>query len=500
MLRWYQEKGINELRAAYAAGAKAPLYVLPTGGGKTFVFCHIAKSLTKRGRKACILVHRQELLLQSSRSLRKMHVDHDLIAPGFRERGAMIATASVQTLVRRIKKQPYDFFLIIIDEAHHAVAGTWKKIIEGLPNAMLLGVTATPCRTDGKGLGKDSGGVFDAIVIGPSIRELIEDGFLVRPVTYAPPTSIDLTGVKKRKDGDFNPKQLAGAIDKPKITGDAVAHYARLCPFKPAIVFCASVEHAEHVAREFQDAGFIASSIDGSMGDAQRRSLIAGLGNGKIHVLCSCDLISEGTDIPAVYAAIMLRPTHSESLYIQQGGRALRPVYAEGFDLETREGRLAAIAASEKPFALHLDHVGNCLRHGMLDDDREWSLDGLTKKKRGKNEAVTSLRQCSNCYAFVEPSPVCPRCGHVHQVKSRELEQVAGELKQLTKEELEQIRAQKKRQQGRAQTVTELLQLAIDRQYKNPTWWVKNIMQTRGNRVDISEISREFEQLKRSAA
>ncbi len=498
MLRPYQQKAVDALRAEYAQGAKAPLFVLPTGGGKTYVFCHIADKIVSAGKRAVILVHRQELLMQASRSLRAMGVPHGLIAPGFRDNREPIMVASVQTLRQRMKKSTpeqiavaFNFDLVIIDEAHHAVAGTWKYIIDHLPgNAAILGsthvdvsdprnvrhlhrilgVTATPCRSDGKGLGTAAGGVFDAMVQGPTIRALIAMGFLVQPVVYAPPSQVDLTGVRttRGKTQDYNQRDLAGAVDKPRITGSAVAHYARLCPGKPAIVFCASVEHAQHVAAEFRAAGFRFYAIDGAMADGERRGLIAGLGNGDVDGLCSCDIISEGTDIPVVEAAILLRPTQSEGLYLQQVGRALRP-------------------APGKQRALILDHVGNCLVHGLPDDDRDWSLDGAAKKKRGaKDQALPSLWRCKAfaCFAMNNAAATtCQHCGAAREVAARTIEQVDGELKPLTAEEIEAIRRKRKAEQGKAQSLEDLIELGKQRNYKNPIFWARKVLQARGVRA-----------------
>lgn len=485
-LRPYQITLEEALRQSFIDSKRAPMAVLPTGGGKTVVFTSIAKKLAAKGNHACILVHRQELLMQSSRALRDMGVEHGLIAPGWQYRGELLAVASVQTLASRLKKMTPEqiahllpFKLLIIDECHHAVAGQWAKIIAAFPNARLLGVTATPSRADGKGLGTHCGGPFDHMVKGPSIQWLIDEGFLTKPVTYAPPTKIDLKDVHMR-GGDYNAKELSEAVDKPRITGDAVAHYARLCPFQPAIVFCASVEHAEHVAAEFRAAGFKSQCLDGSMSDSARRAGIQGLADGSIHVLTSCDIISEGTDIPVVAAAILLRPTQSEGLYLQQVGRALRPVYAEGFDLSTSEGRLAAIAAGPKPRALLLDHVGNCLIHGLAQDDREWTLDGRQKGSRKKSESAVSLKQCPSCYAFHEPAPKCPQCGHVHEVAGREVEQVAGELKALSEEEIEALQARRKSERiqslRRIHTIEDAFRHGVEQKYSNPPFWAKHYM------------------------
>lgn len=447
-LRPYQEAGVEALRAAYRAGRRALLYQISVGGGKTFIFCFIALNAARRGKRVCILVHRQELLLQSSRSLERLGVEHGIISPGHSQTNDLVQVASVQTLVRRIEKARTQqersrltgFDLLVIDECHHSIAGSWKKVLGAMAQAKILGVTATPERMDGKGLGA----VFDEMVQGPPIRELIDEGFLVPSVVYAPPVVADLKGVRL-SGGDYQAGDLAVAMDKPTITGDAVAHYRRICPGVPAIAFCANIAHAEHVAAQFAATGIRAASIDGTMPDGQRKNLIQALGDGLIQVLTSCDIISEGTDIPIVGAAILLRPTKSLGLCIQQIGRALRPVYAPGFDLETHEGRLAAIRAGGKQHAIILDHVGNVLRHGMPDEEREWSLDtGLVKRKAARDEDEPTVRQCPSCYAAHRPASCCPVCGHIYEAKTREIDFAAGELKQVDAEAMAKRRAAKR--------------------------------------------------------
>jgi DNA repair protein RadD len=451
-LRPYQADAVAQLRAAYSSGKRAPLFVLPTGGGKTFVFSFVANNATARGKRVCILVHRQELLLQASRSLTAIGVKHGLIAPGHVQNQEAVQVASVQTLGRRIARQRFNFDLVIIDEAHHAVAGTWKRLIEAMPAARILGVTATPVRSDGKGLSD----VFDHLVFGPSVESLIDMGFLVRPVVYAPPTALDMSGVRVR-GGDFDQRDVADRMDKPTITGDAVKHYTRLCPGKPAIAFCASVAHAQHVAEQFKASGYSARSVDGTMLDSERRQAIADLGNGRLQVLTSCDIVSEGTDVPVVEAAILLRPTQSTGLYLQQVGRALRP-------------------APGKDRAIILDHVGNCLRHGLPDDHREWSLDGAPRSARSKSddEPDVTVKQCEKCFAVFKPSLVCPQCGHVHAAKAREIRETEGELQEV---DPALLRAQQKREVGQARTLEALIEVAKRRGYK--IGWAHQIWRAR---------------------
>ena len=445
-LRPYQQSGVNALRAAFADCARAPLYVLSTGAGKTVIFCYIAHHAAAIGTRVIIGVHRRELLRQTSDALAGMEVAHGLIAPGDLPTADLIQVASVQTLVRRQNIQAPD--LIIYDEGHHATAGTWEKITDRYLKARTLGVTATPCRMDGKGLGH----VYDRLIEGPTMRELIEGGYLVEPEVWAPAT-VDLSGVRTRM-GDFKRDELNKAMDKRQITGNAVEHYARHCDRKPAICFCVSVAHAEHVAAEFRACGYNAASVDGKMDKATRDDLIASLGDGRLHVLCSCDLISEGLDIPVVEAAILLRPTKSLGLYMQQVGRCLRP-------------------APGKKRAIILDHVDNTARHGFPQQRRLWSLDkGVVKEE----EDGRDLRVCHECHLVHEWAEVCPNCGFVYPLPEPvdvTPEHVAGELQKLDPEEFERLSYE-------ADSLKDMHKLAKEKGYK-PGWaWGEHHRRRRG--------------------
>lgn len=477
-LRPYQTKAVDDLRRSYGAGKKAPLLVLPTGGGKTFCFTYLADKAAQKGNRAIVLVHRQELLMQTSRSLDVLGVGHGLISPQFRENPTVpVQVASVQTLRGRIKRSHYRPDLIIIDEAHHATAGSWRAILDAFPGAKVLGVTATPIRADGTGLDE----VFDDIVLGPSMAELIADGYLVEPEIIGSPVEPDLKGVRKSK-GDYNQKELAERTNKPAIVGSAVDHYRKFCRGLPAIVFCVSVEHAETVAADFRSAGFRFKRLDGTMPDAERKQAIDDLANGRLDGLTSCDIISEGTDIPVVGAAIQLRATDSLALNLQQLGRALRPIYAPGYDLSTREGRLAAIAASIKPKAIILDQVGNWRRHGFPQDDREWTLEGMDKKRRGSSEDDgPAVKQCEKCFAVFRPAPCCPKCGHIPAIKERKVEVVEGELVKITPEMKAAAALERKKEISGARTREQLLEVARRRGY-NPLW-VDRIINSRGGRA-----------------
>jgi len=444
-LRDYQNDLIKILREAYAEGSRWPLVALATGGGKTIIFCHVAQGAVQRGNRVLILVHRVELLKQCSRALTALGVPHGLIAPGFSRSRDAVQVGSIQTVARRLAEiDPPD--LIVMDEAHHACAGSWATVRAAWPDARGLGVTATPIRLDGRGLGE----VFDRLLPGMSTAELTRRGFLSPCVVYAPPMVADLAGLRMQA-GDFARGEMGRRVDRPSITGDAMEHYARICPHVPAIAFCASVEHAEHVAAQFSAAGFTARSIDGSMEDAKRAEAIADLGAGRMDVLTSCDIVSEGTDIPIVGAAILLRPTQSLGLYMQQVGRVLRP-------------------APGKTRAVILDHVGNVMRHGLPEEEREWSLAGRPKKRKGPHddEEELKIRACPKCYAAHAPAPKCPYCGHVYEVLARVIEQVAGELAVLDQAALTAHRAARKAQAA-AKTLEELRAIERERGYR-PGW------------------------------
>lgn len=468
----YQQLCVDKIRESYKTGHRAPLLVVPTGGGKTVIFSDIARNVSERGKRANILVHRIELLEQTSKALVKSNVKHGLINPKYTPNlQAPVQVASVQTLVKRMLKFDLMPSLNIVDEAHHATAGTWKKILDQYPNALTLGVTATPIRTDGIGLGVEFGGIFDDLIIGPSVSELIERGFLVAPVVYADTTKIDLSGVKLTKKGDYNTEQLAGKVDKPHITGNAVAHYTRICPGTPAVVFCVSVAHAEHVANEFRAAGYRAFAVDGDTDPAERKRILGGLGNGTVDVVCSCDLISEGTDIPAIGCVILLRPTESLGLYLQQVGRGLRP-------------------CAGKDRAYILDHVGNVLKHGMPQEDRQWSLEGKKKSDRFTSYgAGVKVKQCPKCYACHEPAPNCPQCGHFYVVEVNELEERAGELEELTATDIAAIKIAtqkaKKKEVAQARTLEDLEMIATARGYKSG--WASHIYKSRPQPVSSDD-------------
>jgi DNA repair protein RadD len=448
-LRSYQDRAIDDLRSAYQSGANAPLLVLPTGGGKTCIIAAISANAAARGRHVLILVHRRELIHQTSSKLAWVGLEHGIIAAGISPSDHAVQIASIQTLARRLSRLDWQPTLIIIDEAHHATAGQWARILDHWPDAYRLGVTATPCRLDGCGLR----GTFDTMVLGPSVADLIFTGYLSPARIYAPPMVADLQGIRSR-GGDYANDQAAAAMDRPTVTGDAISHYQRLAAGQQAIAFCCNVAHAVSVCDAFKTAGIGAELLLGNTPD--REQVVADFAAHRIRVLVTVDVVSEGFDVPAASCAILLRPTQSLGLYLQQVGRVLRP-------------------APGKEHAVILDHVGNVNWHGFPDDPRDWSLDD--RMRRSKGTPAPSVRTCPECFAAFKPQPQCPVCGaQCVPIKSRVIRELAGELQEMKR------RTQQRQQQGQARTLKELIHLGQARGMKNPVGWAKHVYFARGQR------------------
>ena len=430
-LRSYQSDFIGGIRAAYGAGAASVLGVMPTGAGKTVCFSYMAGAAVDRGNRVGIVAHRAEILDQIGRTLRQFGVHHGYIAPGFApDPMAPVQVCSVQAMARKIERyvdRPFDF--LIVDEAHHAAAGTgWHAVINAHRSRRVLGVTATPRRLSGEPLSI----AFDRMVMGPTPRQLTELGALT-PYRLFAPFRPDMAGVSRRA-GDFVRSEVSDLMDKPTITGDAVAHYRRIAAGKRAIVFCVSVSHAEHVAAQFEAAGIHAASLDGGMSREERRSILRRFEAGDVPVLTSCDIVSEGFDVPAIEVAILLRPTDSLALYLQQVGRALRPFPGKGA-------------------AIILDHAGNSVSrmyggrgHGFPDDDRQWSLDGERGVKAGSGERSIPTVICGTCFAVFRPAPCCPECGARRDAQGREIKQVEGVLEEVDPDLVRQARREEQDQ------------------------------------------------------
>lgn len=455
MLRDYQEAAIADVRLSFREKFKALLLILATGGGKTIIFSQIAKSAAEKNNNVLILAHRDQLIKQASRKLNDCGVRHGIIMAGFTpDFSARVQVASVQTLIRRLDKIRFKPKLIIIDEAHLSAAKTYKAIVAAFPDALLLGVTGSPCRLDGKSLGLKSGGLYDRMIQGISISELIARGFLVRPSVFAPADQLDLSGVHIVA-GDYNEKELASVVDKPKITGSAVAHYKKICPDAPAVAWCVNLQHARHVAEEFNANGISTIMLCGEDSSEARDKALKALEMGEVKVITFVGILIEGVDCPAISSIILLRPTMSLSAYLQVIGRGLRP-YTDRMGVK-------------KTRCVVLDHAGLTFKHGLADEEREWELDAEPKPKRKNKKSEDNLKviQCKSCFAVFDPAPFCPECGAEVVVKNNTLQHSDGELTEITPEMAEQIRANKRREVRNARTLSELERIGAERGYSD---------------------------------
>ena len=456
MLRPYQSDIIAETRGHMLSGQRSILIRAPTGSGKTILTAHMLKTAADKGMPSLFVVHRRELIKQSIRAFDQVGVPHGVVAAGFVEDPRhMVQICSVGTLARRLNKvrEPR---LVIWDECHHLAAGSWAAIYSAYRKAFHIGLTATPIRLDGTGLGK----WFSVMVEGPSVSWLIENGFLSPYKMYAP-TTLNLSGVHTRM-GDFVRSELSAAMDKPSITGDAVREYKKLAQGRRAVVFCVSIEHSKHVVSQFQAAGFKAEHVDGETPAELRDQAIRRFESGETQILSNVDLFGEGFDLPSLEVSILLRPTQSLGLYLQQVGRALRP-------------------SPGKTHAIILDHAGNCSRHGLPDDDREWSLEGRAKRQ-GQKEQQVSVKICPKCFAAQTAGKAsCLYCGTEFEIKPRTVDHVEGELTEINKDSLKRRKVDVERHQ--CQTLEELVALGKRRNYKRPHYWAKHIFMYRQGRL-----------------
>ena len=395
-LRDYQRDIVERARLV-----RRPCVVMPTGSGKTLVASEIIRG--EADRHVLFLAHRRELIHQAAAKLGEVGVNAGVILAG-EPTNAMsgVQIASVQTLWSRsfrsksLELPPAD--IVFIDEAHHVRAHTYKAIIEKYPDAKIIGLTATPCRRDGRGLGN----VFDALVEGPQVPELIAQGFLVGTKVFAP-SKPDLKGVHTRQ-GDYVESELAERMDKVELVGDIVSHWHRLSERRKTVVFATSVAHSVHLKDEFERSGVRAEHIDGSTPKGERDEILAEFARGDLKVVTNCAVLTEGWDSPSVSCIVLARPTKSPGLFRQMVGRVLRPYPGKGH-------------------ALVLDHAGAVFQHGFVEDPVIWTLDA-DKRTETPSQAARQLQpssrllECSQCSAIRAGGQACPQCGFLPAVQA----------------------------------------------------------------------------------
>lgn len=401
---------LEQTRAAFAGRTadnqpiRSVLLQAPTGAGKTIIFSKITELARNLGTvPTWIIVPRNELLQQASDSLANIGVAHGLIAAGVQESKAFdIHVVSKDTLIRRLDKIKVPPKFVIVDEAHLALA-RYLQFFEFFCDTKFLGVTATPERLDGRGLSE----MYERLVLGPTIHELISLGFLTDVVYFCPP----IQGIENlhRRGTEYDPDELERLLETRKVYGKTIDHYKRHAWGKPALVFCRSIKAADETAQKFNAAGFLFENIDGTMSYKRRKALIGALRTGEIHGLTSCELITYGLDVPRVECIIMLRPTLSRTLFLQMIGRGLRPF----------EGKQRCVV---------LDHVGNLQVHGHPLAPYEWNFHGREKPKR-KRDSEDVLRLCPEIDFMYCDKRTCIGCPHNHSGKTiRNFEFVNAEL------------------------------------------------------------------------
>lgn len=413
-LREYQKAAVESLRLSLAKGMRRPVLVSPTGSGKTRLAIEVIRLAVSKGRRVLFLAPRRELIYQASAVLESAGVMHGVIMAGEpAHRYSPVQVASFDTLWarrNRIPLPPAD--LVIVDEAHLSLAATRKKLIEAYPDARVIGLTATPARGDGRGLGE----IYDDLVLSWSVRELTDAGFLV-PARYFVPTKPDLEGLKINRDGDYREKELAPRMDQPQLIGDIVHNWFRLAKGRSTVVFCVTRSHSRHLQAEFVARGVKAEHLDGETELAERQAILARVASGETTVLCNVFVATYGLDIPRLECAVLARPTRNIALYLQIIGRVLR-------------------TAPGKTEALVIDHAGAVDEHGRVDDYVPWSLDEDSKVSERKKADEQERKEpkditCGECSYVFRASRKCPKCGHEMVSKGKPVPVHQADLQEL---------------------------------------------------------------------
>lgn len=398
-LRPYQRKLYDSVRNELIKGKKSVVAVLGCGGGKSVIQAAIAKSATDKGNCVLFLVHRRELCQQIADTFVRCGVDLNLCY-----------IEMVQTVSRRLGKCAWEPKLIITDECHHSLSATYKKIYEYYSNAPRIGFTATPTRLGLGGLGE----MYSSMVEGVSTEWLIKNKYL-SPYEYYSVKLVETDGLRTRA-GEFIANDVNELMNKNYIYGEAFENWQKLAGGKKTIIYCASIEASKQTVQKFLSKEIAAAHLDGTTSDNIRRQTIKDFRDGKITVLCNVDLFGEGFDVPDCECVVLLRPTMSLTLHIQQSMRSMR--------------------YKENKTAIIIDHVGNVYRHGLPDDERTWTLEA--KKRKTKSEI--KVKQCPVCFRVMPGSESkCAICGYefiTTRQEREEAEQKAAELEKITRRDL----------------------------------------------------------------
>lgn len=434
--RQYQEDLHTDTIKSVRQGNRRILVQSPTGSGKSIFFSRIIKGAFKKNKNVLFIVHRRELVKQAAGHMKIEEVPYGIIMSGSAASiFADVQLASIDTLRARAMGERAqidmpDADIVIIDESHHCGSKTYERIFDHYSDALIIGVTATPVRGDGKGLGN----YFDDLVLGPTVRHLMDLGYLAE-ASYMVPNIPDLDDVPER-GGDWVEGKLAEVMNDAKLIGNIVDHWHSYAENKQTIVFGVNVAHSRAIMENFSLAGVSAAHIDGKTPTKERDFILEQYIAGKYKILSNCQVFTEGTDMPDVGAIVLARPTKSLGLYMQMAGRGLRPKW-DGSD------------------CLIMDHTGNVLRHGKVDEEHDWSLDSTTKVQdrdaviRADKEAGQEKEfVCASCGNVFKRQHVCPKCGTPLEEAVKDVGTMRGELVPLpkTKEKKEKYSVDQKQQ------------------------------------------------------
>lgn len=404
-LRPHQIKAKEMLRESLRTGHRAPMLAAPCSFGKTTVASDLFESAKEKGKRCCFIVDRVELIDQASERFTQDGIDHGIIQGDhwMTDYSKPVQVATVQTLAKR-KLQDFDF--CIIDEAH-VLHQTHKKYMETFSNIPFIGLSATPFT---KGLGK----YFDDLIVPITTQELMDQGYLCEYDAYAP-SDPDLAGIRVKR-GDYDQAQLSLAVDKPKLVGDIIDTHQNLAKGRPTVVFAVDIKHSQHICNEFRKRGVVAVHVDCHTDKDTRKLINESFKAGNIDVLSCVAIFEKGWDAPIASCLIQAAPTKSIMRYVQQVGRILR----------THPGKDKAII---------LDHAGNTIRHGWVENITPNSLCAgekdqereIIKRDKSKREPI----KCGKC-GFVKEAFICPACGHKPEY-ARNVELIDGELEKQSK-------------------------------------------------------------------
>lgn len=391
-LRYYQTDTVEAVRASLRSKHRRPVVHLPTGAGKTVIASAIGQSIASKGNHCIFFAPRRELIGQAAAKFEAIGAGAGIIMAGVKpDLSKAIQVASFDTFLSRVihrktmELPPAD--VLIVDEAHLSITPSRIAILDRYPKAVVVGLTATPARGDGRGLGE----VYDHLIPGPSVAQLVDDGFLV-PLEYVAPSTPDLKGVGLDASGDYREKDLAERMNGTVLFGDVVQTWKKHAAGMSTVAFCVNISHSKKVCKAFNAAGIKAEHVDESTPSRQREAIFDRVRSGHTKVLCNVFLASYGLDIPRLACAILLRPTRSLTMYLQMIGRIMRPW----------EG---------KRFGKVIDHSGSVEENGFADDVFPWSLDSAkTVREREDSLGESKPHKCPECQTVFHGRE-CPKCG-----------------------------------------------------------------------------------------